>query len=456
MRVNLFFEHRKRIAVFFLFLIGSEIFAPLSAYALTGGPSQPEVQAFEPANTNQMVALFTGGFSYNIPLGMVGAYPINISYNSGGVSADAEASWVGLGWSFNPGVITRNMRGFPDDFDGEEVVKEYNIKKNWTAGVDLGFNAEIAGFGGNTGVSIYKNNYRGFGIKHSLSFTYAFPVGGKDKNTEAIGNVGLGISFDSQEGVGLSPSLGLSLEEHSQETKVSVGFNYNSREGMKSLTLSFDSRDKSSNRALRLPNAGGSSISFATQSMSPAIAFGHRNLAFQARIKGGGFVGGGSVKLAGSLSGSYSEQALRTRKQGVKAYGYMYLDKANMSPMALLDFNREKDMPFRVPSVGSGDEGSPILPVVSPQFDLYNVSAQGIGGQYRAKRGDYGSVYDRRVIDESASGSLNLDFGIGSIVAVGADINITTVENTTEGWESGNDLYSFLRFSGYKQTDYEH
>ena len=116
----------------------SQTFAPTTAYALTGGPSQPEVQSFEPLGTSNSVNNFTGDYTYNIPLMDVGGYPINLAYNSG-ISMDQEASWVGLGWNINPGVINRNMRSLPDDFKGEEIKKEFNMRKNETYGINSSF-----------------------------------------------------------------------------------------------------------------------------------------------------------------------------------------------------------------------------------------------------------------------------------------------------------------------------
>ena len=83
------------------------------------GPGQPEMKSFQSVNANNMVDLFTGDFSYNIPLLDVGGYPVNLHYSSG-ITMDQEASWVGLGWNINPGSISRSMRGLPDDFDGNE------------------------------------------------------------------------------------------------------------------------------------------------------------------------------------------------------------------------------------------------------------------------------------------------------------------------------------------------
>src|SRR5688572_21837190 len=109
---------KKLTAWFFLIIFGFETFYPGMAYALTSGPSQPEMQKFEPAGVSNLVDLFTGDFKYNIPLLDVGGYPVNLSYHSGEGMED-EASWVGSGWSLNPGAITRSMRGLPDDFNGD-------------------------------------------------------------------------------------------------------------------------------------------------------------------------------------------------------------------------------------------------------------------------------------------------------------------------------------------------
>jgi len=59
---------KKIIAVFLLLTFLQEMLFPIAVYALTGGPSQPEVQSFEPVGTTDMVDLFSGDFNYNIPL----------------------------------------------------------------------------------------------------------------------------------------------------------------------------------------------------------------------------------------------------------------------------------------------------------------------------------------------------------------------------------------------------
>jgi len=134
----------RQIAIILLLSFIFQTVFPTTVYALTGGPSQPEVQSFEPVGTTQMVDAFSGDFNYNIPLLEIDGYPINLAYHSG-VTTDQEASWVGLGWNINPGVINRNMRGLPDDFDGDLIEKETEMKPDATTSVNFGSTVEILG-----------------------------------------------------------------------------------------------------------------------------------------------------------------------------------------------------------------------------------------------------------------------------------------------------------------------
>ncbi|HYG14779.1 MAG TPA: hypothetical protein VEC12_03430, partial [Bacteroidia bacterium] len=54
----------KIIAAFLLHLMVWDVVFPTVAYGLTGGPSQPEVQSFEPVGTTEMVDVFSGDFTY--------------------------------------------------------------------------------------------------------------------------------------------------------------------------------------------------------------------------------------------------------------------------------------------------------------------------------------------------------------------------------------------------------
>src|ERR1700743_659303 len=95
---------KKGLAAFFLLLLVVQDFYPAAAYALTSGPNQPEMQKFQQAGANDLVDPFTGDLKYDIPLMDVGGYPLNLTYHSG-TQIEDEASWVGVGWTLNPGSV---------------------------------------------------------------------------------------------------------------------------------------------------------------------------------------------------------------------------------------------------------------------------------------------------------------------------------------------------------------
>lgn len=69
---------------------------------------------------NIPVSLYTGTPNISIPLfevkGRTLSVPIVLNYHASGVKVEEIAGWVGLGWALEVGgVITRTMRGLPDD-----------------------------------------------------------------------------------------------------------------------------------------------------------------------------------------------------------------------------------------------------------------------------------------------------------------------------------------------------
>ena len=228
----------KFLAVFLAIQITFQGLFPIVAMALTSGPSQPESTSFEPVGTSEMVDVSSGDFTYNIPLLDVGGYPVNISYH-GGISMDQEASWVGLGWNINAGSITRNMRGLPDDFNGDNVTKEITMKPQRNYAVTGTFGGElmnIEAIGLHSGLGITYNNYRGMGMEIIADFAINSGKGGKGSF-----DFGLGITSSSTDGLSISPSITYEGKINEKEKAASsmepkIGFGFNTRSGTKEIS----------------------------------------------------------------------------------------------------------------------------------------------------------------------------------------------------------------------------
>lgn len=435
----------RRFALLLVVALLNQVFAPTVAWALTSGPTQPEVSSFTPASTSDMVDLFTGNFQYNIPLMDVGGYPINISY-SAGPGMDEEASWVGLGWNLNPGVINRQMRGVPDDFKGDSISKTFNIRPDITTGVTVGAGIEIKGLpknkigigvGLNLSRGIYYNTYRGYG--QVVGVTPTFSIGNTSKGALTTG---LGLSYDSQSGLNLTPSIGLSLNTGKISNSLGASLSINSRRGLRDLSIAYNVSKFYEDLIIDGKNVFGSlggistSISFGGSTYTPTSDLPLRNNAFTFH----GTLGGEyyAVNPHVSVEGYRTEQRLVSNYQKQSAFGY--LNSQIAKPFDVMDFNRERHgLPWR--------EYMPVLPPAFGTFDLFVASGQGCAGQYRAVRNDIGYYKDAFHKNESTSSSLGVELGLGNAVKVGVDGNITVVDAYRQGWTENNALAKAATFT---------
>jgi hypothetical protein len=423
-----------------------QVIAPATAYALTSGPTQPEVQAFEPMGTTDMVDLFTGDYTYNIPLfelpGPSGGYPFNLSYHSG-IGMDDEASWVGLGWSLNPGVINRSMRGLPDEFNGDEVKKTVDMKPNRTYGLGAGGNVEIFGLGNlGLGLTLYRNNYRGFGYRVNAGIGMDFGLvllGG------LLAKARLDVTLDSQEGVGVNPSLSITDIFEESGSSFGIGLGYNSRRGMTDLSLGFTVGWKKEHKSKRYALRGASSagISFASTAYTPSVAYPYHGNTMDVLVKtGGAFFG---VFGNFSLSGFFNESYLKDRgtERSIGAFGYWNMHQSGNKN--LTDFNREKDGAIR--------RETPNLGIPSMTYDYYSIAGQGTGGMFRPFRNSNHIISDQITSSTMASSSAGVDFGAGHI-HLGANASMSLSQTDAGPWDTDNQFKSAFE-SGSNEVDNE-
>lgn len=440
-------KYQHGIAAFFLLNFLIEVFTPSVTMALTSGPSQPEVQEFQAINVSDMVDPSSGDMSYNLPLLEVDGYPLNLSYRSG-VSMEQEATFVGLGWNMNVGSISRNLRGIPDDFNGDIITKKMNMKDNISYGVNIGIGAEIFGIDGlnvNGSIGVTYNNYTGYDFVKKLGFS----VG--------LGNhasVGLGLT-SSADGLTIAPNISFQAkmsgtDKHSLSGSASLGTSFNSRTGMRDLNLSVSASESAKLSEKSKPKSGGSasrgtSIAFGSPTYVPQITMPMHTQSVAGSFKIGGTLFG--VDVTGDISGNYSKQKLANKETSLPAYGYLHLQNGQQMDNVMMDFNREKD--------GTFTEATTNLPIPNLTYDNFSVMGQGVGGSYRPFRSDVGYVFDARASNTSESNNLGGELSLGNVVQGGVDFTNTTVDGTSGKWTDNNQALGSFKFEGNGHMTYE-
>jgi hypothetical protein len=450
----------KAVTLFVTLEMFIQIINPPMLFALTSGPTQPEVEAFQPIGVTDMVDPFTGDFSYNIPLMNVGDYPLNLAYQSG-VTMDDEASWAGLGWNVHTGAITRQMRGLPDDFWGDEVIRNVHLRDNLTVGakVMLGFEAfgndpETFGVNLGFGFDVNYNTYKGMGLSTMADASVSAQSGSNGMNlglSMAAGPDGLNVSPN----ISFSGNFGGNEKKSAGSASLGFGFNINSRAGLSGMTLSRGvslngTKGQRKNKTDSFTKKNGShsvashssSISLGQPTFTPQIDLPMINSAGSGRFKIGGAVFGQDIDV--SVTGYGSKQRLAKNRLENPAFGYMYSEKGNGNPDALHDFNREKD--------GTFTKEKKNLPLTNYTYDTYSISAQGVGGTFRAYRNDAGYVYDKRASSPSTSIDFGLEIGPGNTIDFGLDFNANILESESKAWINGNAAAQSLTFKS-KEPD---
>lgn len=414
-----------------------------------GGPSQPEMTAFKSVGSDNMVSPFTGDFSYNLPLLDVGGYPINMFYNSG-ITMDQEASWVGLGWNINPGTITRNMRGLPDDFNGsDKITKTQSFRDDKTFGLNVGGNIKVAGFPLSVGANMGLAWNNKLGVSAEAGVNAALSISSKNATLKTYAlTLGAGLNASSRSGAGYSPSISLQKElgkgtYGNMSGSIGVGYNYSSRMGLSSMHLDMNVSESyirgGDVRSFDWATSSGT-LSFAYPSVVPSITKPFTRENYSLELSMGGEIY--SVNIHEKIKGYYSRTylAVDDKVSYHPAFGMLYLQEANNNKDALLDFNRAND--------GVYTPNTPTIAMPVYTYDVFSINGEGTGGSFRAYRGDVGHMRDATVKTKENAFGLGVDLGFGNMVHVGADLNYVYSPTQVGDWVTNNmasTAFSFQR-----------
>lgn len=380
-----------------------------ASFALQGGPTQPDYAQFEPSGMQDMVSMQSGDFSYQIPLsdipGPWGNYPLSLSYHAG-ISPQQEASWVGLGWSLNPGAISRDVRGVPDDqFHGGTLGFIYRYSSMQTWAVDLGYSNGVFSVG------------QTFSSDGSVGFSAS--VGPK---IAGVVSVGFTVGTDA---VGLSASVG------NQTASLNASLMFSTTNGKANASVGAKLQAGGASMGAQVSTGGGASANVGfgnskagvglTVSSNGVSASAHVGQVAMSKSKNGTSVsvGGGTLSVSNSsskgknktstagfaivvptqigvFSFGFSQNTYEYWMRSATSeylYGYMYQAGPAID---VKDQNMVTGMPQAY--TGAYTSNTPIKwdvtakgrtlehlggSVMYPAYDMYSVSSEGVSGSFR-------------------------------------------------------------------------
>ncbi|KAB2859614.1 MAG: hypothetical protein F9K09_01465 [Flavobacteriales bacterium] len=432
----------RKIAVFMAVNLLVEIFAPTAVWALTGGPSSPEFTSFEPVATTNMVSEFSGDLTYNLPVINIpgadgGGYAMSLSYHSG-TTPEEESSWVGYGWTLNPGAINRGKKGFPDDWDADpsKKVKYHNLtpaNETVALGGSLG-NFETFGYDIPLSVnsSIRYNNYNGFG----------YTIGAGLSLAKGVVSLGYNISDGSGSfSLSINPAAALrgnkdkggenDKKTRAQEAKIAFDKKKAAIDKLKDGTKRTNAEKNkirqeggiSSKSALGGLGSGYGMHNFASANR-PTQIVGYTGISTTVAIN---FIPEPSpIPVGPSVGtfGSYSRQE-NNPENDLKAIGYMYSKDAESGDM--MDYFVEKGSTYT--------KQDKFLGIPFSNADDFTLTGEGLSGGFKMHHKKVGKFHPNFIESNTSIFNVGAEVQAGLNWGVGADVGAGLQTLTIEQWE---------------------
>lgn len=463
-------KHTKSIALFFIVTFFTEILYPVSALAITGHSSMPEYRSFEPVATSNMVNMFDGSFTYNIPLlDVPNGYPINLSYHSNDINNEAQASWVGMGWTLNPGAINRVKKGFADEFKNQSITYHSKMPKNWTVSAGIGAGLDVFGkgkgtslLGANLGTSIRYNNYNGIGT--AVTGGVSGPAGLASLNfSYSQGHFG----FDPE--INPGALFNLAMRQVNQDDKKSKDTKTKKISDTRQTLEEFKAMAFKEPKMLRRlgrhqtgsqfgfggGNSGGGShygLSFSPPVSYPTTVTPYEGVGLKLKLDIGTNLLPAHVDLNFNGFGSYVQQK-NAESTNPSVYGYLHLEGALNDKKSMMDYSNENEKMY--------EKRDKILSIPLPNNDVYSVTGEALGGTFRPFRTEFGHYRKNYIKSETFSVNVGADFSLPIPVLppfnqlytyggnLGADYQSLKVGN----WDQGPGNYNFRNAAAYPVSD---
>lgn len=387
----------KVISVLLVYAILYQCIFPTLLFARSGsnGTQQEGQNYMSPENTEH-VNLFTGDFLYNVPLLEIEGYPINLSY-TGEVGMNDDASWVGLGWNCTPGMINRQIKGVPDDFNGDLIQESLTYNTNAFIADGYGKGRYKSFFFKSSGKEDEKGSRNGnYGYATYNSFAYSKASGlfkGKNYDSKSVIDSKLGTSvFLGQSFWKMRLENPIQISTKTKETYKS----YSSRSGGTEQTASGESRQTTLFlvalaagifTGFPIPNPYSrtrisqekNKLEYGSNVYTPSLLSSQVSQNFSNKLSKGFYAVFWTNYSFNRLA--VNAEAILNKSKDVPAYGYVHLEKA--SAQSISDFNKIEESVF-IP----GQNLNPNLLT----YDVFSCSAYGLSADFRAHRSDIGTL----------------------------------------------------------------
>ncbi|MCE3297052.1 MAG: hypothetical protein K0R65_2766 [Crocinitomicaceae bacterium] len=491
------------IMLMVLLSIVFEIISPTAALALTSGPSSPEFASFEPVATTDMVNDLTGDFTYNLPVVSIpgpdgGGYSMSLSYHSGS-TPEEEASWVGFGWTLNPGAINRNKRGIADDFNGAAVEQFNKIKPNWTqlsasdANLEINSQDEIADkkklqdikaekagekagfkFGGVNGFgaqstaldqlnlteenpwafspefnfsnAIRYNNYSGFSVSKSFTNT-SFGMASLSLNRSG-GETTLGFSVSPLALLSkISRSLAALRKEQAEGTDTGDGSKAQKRKNRSEVFAKL-----TNNKVAKNLTSMYSVRTYEAPAVPYSVAYNvgrAYNYSISLRLNPPNLPVGFQVGLKGHLNVQANYPLVNS-----KAYGYMFNKnladyKGNDNHKKGYDVNLDADATnnmeviladYQLEKETTFNKHDRNLGIPYNTSDIFSMSGDGAIGGFQIHQTEIGHFFPNFLMNKQKIKQLGLEVGVGGTVSIGFDVGVGFQRTSVGDWDNVTNL----------------
>jgi hypothetical protein len=290
-----------------------------------------------------------------------------------------------------------------------------------TYGLGITGNYEIfgadtsVGTGLTAGLTGFFDNYRGFGITHTIGLS------AQTKQEGLSAGIGLNLSESTLEGARVGASGSLSLGDR---FRFGADAAFDASRGLSALSFTVGATYQGA--SFLVSSDLLTYLGYAKPAALPRTPREMQGSNIKVSFKVGGEVYGNYI--SGSMFGYYNVERVRMNTETkTKAYGFLHLERATET--AAVDFNREGDGPLYA--------NSPNLAMPVLTHDLFVVSGRDVVGTFRAYRNDVPVVFDPQQKSEMTGGAVGIDVGFGNVLKVGATGALNTSSTVIQRWQAG-------------------